>query len=99
MPTTSRASALKLASVAYEIGADALRGTLKQNESGRWSIGPIEVESWLARHAGLELVLAAASIQEDAAESYRRACRTCGNEYSGSTCPHCDEIRSRLRGR
>jgi hypothetical protein len=97
MPPTSRASALKLASVAYEVGADSLRGTLQQNAAGRWAIGPIEVETWLARHAGKEIVLAAAPIQEEAPETYRRTCRTCGNEYSGSTCPHCDEVRSRLR--
>ena len=99
MSPTSRANALKLASVAYELGAEALRGTLRQNEAGRWTVGAIEIESWLSRHAGMELVLAVASVPEEAPESYRRTCRTCGAEYSGPTCPHCDEVRSRLRKR
>jgi hypothetical protein len=97
MSPTSRAGALRLASVAFELGAEALRGTLQQNEGGRWSIGSIEIESWLSRHAGMEMVLAVAPIQEEVPASYRRTCRTCGNEYSAPTCPHCDEVRSRLR--
>jgi hypothetical protein len=99
MSPTSKASALKLASVAYELGAEALRGTLQQNEAGRWTIGQIEIESWLSRHAGAELVLAVAPIEQEAAEGYRRTCRTCGEEFTGPTCPHCDEVRSRLRKR
>ena len=27
-----------------------------------------------------------------------RTCRTCGNEYKGRTCPHCEAVRRRLRG-
>ena len=97
MSPVSRASALRLASAAYDLGAEALRGTLEQNEAGRWAIGHIDIESWLSRHAGQELVLAVAVIDDATSPGYRRTCRTCGNEYEGPSCPHCDAVRRRLR--
>ncbi len=99
MSPIPRASALKLASTAYDLGAEALRGELVQNEAGRWTIGHIEVEAWLSRHAGQELVLAAAAVEPDSAPAYKRICRTCGSEYEGRSCPRCEEIRNRLRRR
>jgi rubrerythrin len=98
MSPIRRADALRLASAARELGAEALRGTLEQNEDGRWMVGYIEVESWLSRHAGQEMVLAAAAIDQEAPVAYTRVCRTCGNEYEGRTCPHCEAVRRRLRG-
>jgi rubrerythrin len=97
MSPIPRASALRLASTAYDLGAEALRGTLEQNETGRWMLGHIDIESWLSRHAGQELVLAVAAIEEGTSPAYRRTCRTCGKEYDGPSCPHCDAVRSRLR--
>lgn len=99
MSPIPRADALRLASTAYDLGAEALRGQLAQNEAGRWMIGQIDVESWLSRHAGQELVLAAAAIEPDAVATYKRVCRTCGQEYEGRTCPHCEEVLNRLRRR
>mgnify|MGYP001029782948 CR=1 FL=1 len=98
MSPIPRASALKLASTAHDLGAEALRGMLQQSESGRWTIGHIEVESWLSRYAGQELVLAVAAIDQKTPMAYTRICRTCGNEYQGRTCPHCEAVRRRLRG-
>jgi rubrerythrin len=98
MSPMPRASALKLASDARDLGAEALRGTLEQNEDGRWTIGYIEVESWLSRYAGQELVLAVAAIDQEKPMAYIRTCRTCGAEYEGPTCPHCEAVRRRLRG-
>ena len=51
MAAIPRATALRFASSARELGAEALRGILEQNEDGRWVVGHIEVESWLSRHA------------------------------------------------
>jgi rubrerythrin len=98
MPT-SKANALKLASTTHELGGEALRGTLERNEAGRWTIGFVEIESWLSRHAGYELVLAVAAIEpgDGVSAGYTRTCRTCGREYEGASCPHCDAIRRRLR--
>jgi rubrerythrin len=98
MTAIPRASALKLASTAHELGAEALRGTLEQNEEGRWTIGHIEIESWLSRYADQELVLAVAAIDQETPMVYMRTCRTCGRDYEGRTCPHCEAVRRRLRG-
>lgn len=98
MSRIPRADALRLASTAHELGAEALRGKLEQDENGRWTIGYIEVESWLSRHAGEEIVLAVAAIDHEAPVIYTRTCRTCGNEYEGRSCPHCEAVRRRLRG-
>jgi rubrerythrin len=98
MSAIPRASALKLASTARDLGAEALRGILEQDENGRWTVGYIEVESWLSRHEGQELVLVAAAIDTQTPMTYTRTCRTCGNEYEGRTCPHCEAVRRRLRG-
>jgi hypothetical protein len=98
MTPIPRENALELASTAHELGAEALRGTLALNEAGRWTIGHIEVESWLSRHEGQELVLAVAVIDQETQMAYTRTCRTCGNEYEGRTCPHCEAVRRRLRG-
>jgi rubrerythrin len=97
MSPIPKSSALKLASTAHELGAEALRGTLEKNEAGRWTIGYIEIESWLSRHAGQEIVLALAVIDQNTLAAYTRTCRTCGREYEGRTCPHCEEVRLRLR--
>jgi hypothetical protein len=99
MSSIPRADALKLASAARDLGAEALRGILEQDASGRWTVGHIEVESWLSRHTGQELVLAVAAIDQETPMAYTRTCRTCGNEYEGQTCPHCEAVRRRLRGR
>jgi len=80
------------------MGAEALRGVLERNESGRWTISYIEVESWLSRFEGQEVVLAVAAIDETTPMAYVRTCRTCGNEYEGRACPHCEAVRRRLRG-
>lgn len=45
MSPIPRGSALKLVSVAQDLGAEALRGTLGQTEQGRLTIGHIEIES------------------------------------------------------
>ena len=98
MSSIPRANALQLASTARDLGAEALRGTLEQNEDGHWTIGYIEIESWLSRYAGQELVLAVAAIDHKTPMAYIRTCRTCGDEYEGRTCPHCEAVRRRLRG-
>jgi rubrerythrin len=40
-----------------------------------------------------------AAIEPGTSSAARRTCRTCGNEYEGPSCPHCEAVRSRLRGR
>ena len=98
MPPVPRESAMQVASAAHDIGAEAIRGTLEQNEEGRWVVGHIEIESWLSRHKGYEVVLAVAAIDQEAPMTYTRTCRTCGRDYEGPVCPHCEAVRRRLRG-
>lgn len=98
MSSIPKSSAQELASAARELGAEALRGILEQNEAGRWTLGYIEIESWLSRFEGYELVLAVAAIDKDTPIAYVRTCRTCGQDYEGRTCPHCEAVRKRLRG-
>jgi rubrerythrin len=98
MSPIPRTVALQLASDAREMGAEALRGLLEQSEDGRWLVGHIGVESWLSRHKGYEVVLAVAAIDRETPMAYTRTCRTCGNDYEGRTCPHCEAVRRRLRG-
>jgi len=98
MSSIPRSRALKLASDARDLGAEALRGLLEQNEAGRWTVGHIGVEGWLSRHEGQELILIAVPIDQETPMAYVRTCRTCGNEYEGRTCPHCEQVRHRLRG-
>lgn len=97
MSPIPRAEALRLAGVANDLGAEALRGKLALGETGRLMVGHIEVESWLSRHSDQEVVLAVAAIDEQTQLAYTRTCRTCGNEFSGRSCPHCEEVRNRLR--
>ena len=98
MSPIPRAKALQLASTARDLGAEALRGLLEQKEDGRWTVGHIEIESWLSRYEGYELVVSVAAIDRETPMAYTRTCRTCGNEYEGRTCPHCEQGRRRLRG-
>ncbi len=98
MSSIPRARALKLASTARDLGAEVLRGVLERRDDGRWTVSYIEVESWLSRHEGQELVLTVAPIDEETPMAYTRTCRTCGNDYEGRTCPHCEAVRRRLRG-
>ena len=98
MSPIPRANALKLASDARDAGAEALRGILEQDSSGRWTVGHIGVESWLSRNEGRELVLIVAAIDQETPMAYMRTCRTCGNEHEGRVCPHCEAVRRRLRG-
>lgn len=98
MAIIPRASALQLASTAREMGAEAIRGALEQNAEGRWTVGHIEVESWLSRFKDMEVVLTVAAIDAETPKAYVRICRTCGNEYEGRTCPHCEAVRRRFRG-
>ncbi|MGD8795005.1 MAG: hypothetical protein PVF47_20825 [Anaerolineae bacterium] len=98
MSSIPRESAMRLVSAGRDMGAEALRGTLEQNTDGRWTVGHIEIESWLSRHEGQEMVVLMAAIDPTVPMAYTRTCRTCGNEYEGRTCPHCEAVRRRLRG-
>lgn len=99
MSPVVRTSALRLASTAHDMGAEALRGNLEKDASGRLMIGHIDLLSWLSRHEGAEVVVAIAAIDAETPITFTRTCRTCGNDYEGRACPHCEAVRQRLRGK
>ncbi len=92
-----KASVLELATYAYELEAGVLRGVLLRDEDGSWKIEGTAIEDWLATYNGKEIVLIAASLEDDR-PMRAKVCRTCGREYQGVECPHCREVRRRLRG-
>ncbi len=93
-----KASVLELATAAYDLDANVMRGRLIKSPDGSWSITGVDVAGWLAKLEGQEIVLIAASL-DDTREVSPRTCPRCGREYTGAYCPHCREARLRLRGR
>ena len=93
-----KASVLELATAAYDLDASVTRGQLLKSSDGAWTIGGMNVATWLAKYDGQEIVLIAASL-DDKREVPPRTCPRCGREYVGAYCPHCREARMRLRGR
>lgn len=92
-----KASILKLASAAYEMELQVLRGELERGVSGQLQVNQRSLADWLQDMEGQEVVLIAASLDDDR-EPVVRTCRTCGREYVEHECPHCRESRIRLRG-
>ena len=92
-----KASVLELATYAYELEAGVLRGLLEKQADGSWTIDGTAIEDWLAAYTGQEVVLIAASLQDERPMK-SKVCRTCGREYVGIECPHCRRVRRRLRG-
>lgn len=92
-----KASVLELATQAYELEAGVLRGVLKQEQDGSWTIEGVALDEWLASYSGKSVVLIAASLEDDR-PMRTEVCRTCGREYQGVECPHCRRVRRRLRG-
>jgi hypothetical protein len=93
----SKSDARKLASQAMDMGAGAVRGFLHRGEAEKWIVGSTDVNAWLRKYEGSELILLAVPIREQGTAGMK-TCRTCGREYEGETCPHCQTARKRLRG-
>ncbi len=93
----SKSDAHELASQAIDMGARALRGVLHRGEAEKWIVGSTDVNVWLGRYEGFELILLAVPIGEGETPGVK-TCRTCGREYEGDACPHCQTARERLRG-
>ena len=97
MNTMRRATLLKLASSAYEMQMDVMRGIVSQDANGRYLIGTQTVDQWLQQHLGEEVVLVMGSLADDRPVQ-TKTCRTCGRDYTDIECPHCLSNRIRLRG-
>lgn len=97
MAAIRRAAILKLASAAYEMKLDVMNGQIHQTEDGRWHIGGHDLNSFLERHRGEELVMVLGLLDDDQPVEIR-TCRTCGRDYTDLECPYCRANRIRLRG-
>jgi hypothetical protein len=99
MPAYRKASIRELASAAYELESGVVEGRLRRGaENGRWMVGNVGLNEWLAGYDGQEIVLIVASLDDDRPLP-SKVCRTCGTDYRGVECPRCREARIRLRGR
>ena len=99
MPAHRKASIRELASAAYELDSGVVQGRLHRGaEHDGWKVGDKELDEWLARYAGHNIVLIVASLDDERSVP-SKVCRTCGTEYVGIACPRCREARIRLRGR
>ncbi len=99
MTAYRKANIRDLTTAAYELNGRFLQGIVRQDpENGRWLVGNTPLEEWITRYNGVEVTVIALSMEDDRPlES--RVCTTCGNTYIGVECPHCREVRTRLRGR
>jgi hypothetical protein len=93
----SKSDAQELARQAIDMGAGAVRGFLHRGEAEEWIVGSTDVNAWLGRYEGLGLILLAVPLEEQRTPRIK-TCRTCGREYEGDECPHCQTARRRLRG-
>lgn len=94
----SKSEARRLGLSAVELGAHVLRGVVTIGPDGA-KIDGIDISEWLAEHADAELVLIAAQVDQLASDQdATKICYTCGRDYRGDSCPHCAEVRARLRG-
>lgn len=93
----SKSEARQLAKNGLEMGALVLRGVLTIGPDGA-TIDRTSISEWLDQHVNSELILIAAPVGKIALESEVKSCYTCGRDYVGDACPHCAEVRARLRG-
>lgn len=99
MPAYRKASIRDVVKEAYALDGRFVQGVLRRDaETGQWLVGTTPVETWLARNEGEDVTLIVLSMEDDRPLE-KRVCRTCGREYTELECPHCREVRFRLRGR
>ncbi len=98
VPAHRKASIRELTQAAANIDGHFVQGVLhRDSEDGPWMVGSMPLDVWLARHNGEDVTLILLSMDDDRPLE-KRTCRTCGREDIGFECPHCREIRYRLRG-
>jgi hypothetical protein len=98
MPAYRKASIRDLTQAAITIDGRFIQGVLHQDpESGIWMVGSTSLDEWFGLHKGEDVTLILVSMEDDRPLD-KRTCRTCGRDYFGYECPHCREVRFRLRG-
>lgn len=99
MTAYRKASIRDLTNAAYALDGRFLQGIVRRDpDSGRWVVGNTPVEEWMSRHENEDVTMILLPMQEDR-PLQTRVCQTCGRTYADVECPHCREVRARLRGR
>ena len=99
MTAYRKASIRELTKAAYALDGRFLQGIVKRDpDSGRWLVDDTPVEEWLSRHETEDVTLILLPMDENR-PMQTRVCQTCGRTYTDVDCPHCREVRARLRGR
>lgn len=99
MTAYRKASIRDLTKAAYALEGRFLQGIARRDpESDRWLVGNTPVGEWLSRHENTDVTLILLPTEEDR-PLQTRVCQTCGRTYTDVDCPHCREVRARLRGR
>ena len=99
MTAYRKASIRELTNAAYALDGRFTQGIVTRDlDSGRWLVGNTPVEEWLSRHENEDVTLILLPMQTDR-PMQTRVCQTCGRTYTDVDCPHCREVRARLRGR
>jgi hypothetical protein len=93
----SKSEARKLTINVTEMGAQVLRGVLTFGSEGA-KINNVVIMDWLAQHADTEIMLIATPVGAAVEASTLKTCPRCGQDYKEEACPHCAEVRARLRG-
>jgi hypothetical protein len=93
----SKDEARRLAINVTEMGGQVLRGTLTIGTDGA-AVNQVDLLEWLAEHGNVEIMLIAVPMADSNSNSEMKTCQRCGRDYRGEVCPHCAEIRARLRG-
>lgn len=99
MPAYRKASIRELTQAAARLDGRFVQGQLRRDpDTGKWMVGHTTLDEWVARHDQQEVTMILLSMDEGR-ELEKRTCQTCGRDYVGYECPHCREVRLRLRGR
>jgi hypothetical protein len=92
-----RRDARNLSADGAKIGAIVLGGRLIK-EGDHYLINKTDVTALLEELIDQNVILVFGQVAEQDLRSLVHSCLTCGREYTGSECPHCANVRSRLRG-
>ncbi|MFQ5577556.1 MAG: hypothetical protein ACE5G8_11285 [Anaerolineae bacterium] len=88
--------ARNLSAAAARVGALVIGGQVSE-EGGHFVVNQTDVTQLLKKMAQKNVVLIISQVEEEV-EEVTKTCLTCGRDYTGSECPHCAHVRSRLRG-
>jgi hypothetical protein len=92
-----RRDARNLSADGAKVGAIVLGGRLVK-EGDRYVINKTDITALLDELVEQNIVLVFGQVAEQDKNSIVHTCLTCGREYTSSECPHCANVRSRLRG-